>query len=369
MNTSTRFNKVISICLPALLFPVMLMSQTFSETRTETKSFKLKPGTQVQVSNKYGNINVITWEKDSVRFEVTISVQSKQESRLTKIISSIDCEMISTASFISARTVFHDNNATFWKDVVSYAGKVINTGNNLTINYNVYLPSAQPLKIDNKFGNIYMDSRRGGTDLTLANGDLQGRDFGGNLKLKLEFSSASLQDVGNAQFEINYSDISLQNAEALAFTGKSSTLDIERVENLEINSVRDKINLRSCGSINGDASFSRIRINALENNCTLITKYGELRLNGISRNFRNLFVRAEYTDVLFTFNSQASYSMDLIHDAKTSLNITPAISNNLKKEVVNSTQGTSKLSGDIGKAANSQVTVTIKAGSVAWLNK
>ena len=141
--------------------PLLLVSQTFSEKREESKTYRLKPGTLVQVSNKYGNVNIMNWEKDSVRFEVSISVQSKQPSKLNKILTSIDCEMVSTASVISARTVFHDNSATFWKDVVSYAGKVVNTSNNLQIHYTVYLPEANPVKIENKFGNITQTSDNG----------------------------------------------------------------------------------------------------------------------------------------------------------------------------------------------------------------
>ncbi|MFN8135840.1 MAG: hypothetical protein U0Z17_11670 [Bacteroidales bacterium] len=73
--------------------------------------------------------------KDSVRIEASMSAQSKQAAKVVKILSLIDCEMIATANMVSARTVFYDNSTTFWKDVVSYAGQVINTSSNLQINY------------------------------------------------------------------------------------------------------------------------------------------------------------------------------------------------------------------------------------------
>jgi len=369
MKTKINIFNQLSILSLLVCMPLLLASQTFSETREENKTFRLKPGTLIQISNKYGNVNIMNWEKDSVRFEVSVSVQSKQPSKLNKILSSIDCEMVSTASVISARTVFHDNSATFWKDMVSYAGKVVNTSNNLQINYTVYMPEASPVKVENKFGNIYLDSRKGKTDITLSNGDLQARDFTGNLKLNLEFGSGNIQEAGEAQLYINYSDLYLQKSNKLNLVSRSSTLDLEEAGSIEMESVRDKINMKSCTSISGEASFSRIRINELETVCSLSTKYGELKLNGVSRNFVNIFVRAEYTDVLLGINPMASYTLDMIYDTKTVISVPPAIDNQLKKETINAKYSTIKANGTIGKSETSQITITAKAGSIALINK
>jgi len=275
--------------------------------------------------------------------------------------------MMATANSISARTVFYDNSATFWKDVVSYAGQVINTSNNLQINYTVYMPVANDIKIDNKFGNVYMDSHKGNADLTIANGDLQARNFSASLKLKLEFGSASIQDADHAQFTVNYSDLTLRKVNTLNLISRSSTIDIEEATSIDIASQRDKLVVKSCNSINGDASFSRIRINELGTTSTMNSKYGELKFNSIDRNFRNINIKAEYTDIFLGFLPSDSYSIDLIYDLKTSLNISPAINNLLKKETLNAKLGTMQVTGNIGKAGISHVSVTAKAGSLTLL--
>jgi len=369
MEKTNNTLRILAILVAALSFPLMLQAQTYSEKREQSRSFRVKPGTIVQVSNKYGNVNVIHWEKDSVRIEVSLSAQSKQAAKVVKILSSIDCEMIATAGFISALTVFNDNSATFWKDVVSTVGKVVNTSNNLQIHYTVYMPSDNPLKIENKFGNIYLDTRNANTDITLSNGDLQARDFNANLKLNLEFGSASLQQVGDAQLNINYSDLYLQKVSKLNLISRSSTLDIDEAASIDIESVRDKLTLKSCTSFSGDASFSRIRVNELITVCSLSAKYGELKFNSIAKNFVTVYIKSEYTDVLLGINPQASCSVDLIYDTKTILNIAPGISNVLKKETINPKYGTIKANGETGKSPSAQITVTAKAGSLSVLNK
>lgn len=367
--TREKPTKLVQIALLLIIFPMLTWSQTYSEKRVQGKSFKLKSGIMIQVSNKYGNVNIMPWDKDSVRFEVSIAAQSKQASRVAKILSSIDCEMISTASFISATTVFHDNSATFWKDVVSYAGKVVNTSNNLQIDYTVYMPLANPLKVENKFGNIYMGNQKGNADLILSNGDLQARDFSGNLKLRLEFGSATIQNIERGQLDINYSDFSAQGIKNISISSRSSTFDIENAGQLDLASVRDKFSIRTCNSISGETSFSRIKINSLEASCTLNTKYGELKLNGIERNFRNIYIKSEYTDVLLGFDPPASFSADLQYDSKTTLNFPPQVNSLLKKEILNAKYEIMKSSGDIGKSTGAQLTVSMKSGSLSLLNK
>jgi len=369
MKLNNQINRIFFLIVTTISIPLLLNAQVYSEKREQGKSFKLKNGVSVQITNKYGNINVLPWEKDSVRIEVSMSAQSKQAAKVVKILSSIDCEMISTANLISARTVFYDNSTTFWKDVVSYANQVINTSSNLQINYTVYIPSTTGIKIENKFGNVYMDSHLANVDITLSNGDLQSRDFAGKLKLKLDFGSASLQDVNNAELIINYSDLTLQKAKNLNVSSRSSTIEIEEATALDLTSSRDKLVIKSCATISGNASFSRIRINEFESSCTLSTKYGELKLNSIARNFRNIYVKSEYTDIYLGIGSSASCSLDLTYDAKTNLTISPSINNQLKKETLDAKQGIVQAIGGIGKAGNASLTVSAKAGSLSLLNK
>ncbi|MBK6962630.1 MAG: hypothetical protein IPH20_01505 [Bacteroidales bacterium] len=82
-------------------------------------------------------------------------------------------------------------------------------------------------------------------------------------------------------------------------------------------SVRDKMTIPRT-SLSGDVSFSRIRVNELKTVCSLTTKYGELKINGIPKEFVNVFIKSEYTDVILGISPVASYSLDMIYDAKPS---------------------------------------------------
>ena len=97
-----QYSKIVRILLfitLAVNLPLLIQAQTYSEKREQGKSFKLKSGTVIQITNKYGNVNVIPWEKDSVRIEVSMSAQSKQAAKVVKTSFTyilLNCSIISS---------------------------------------------------------------------------------------------------------------------------------------------------------------------------------------------------------------------------------------------------------------------------------
>lgn len=103
------------------------------------------------------------------------------------------------------------------------------------------MPATNAIKIDNKFGNVYMDSHSGDADISVSNGDLQARNFSRGLKLKIEFGSASFQDAGEAELNINYSDLTARKINKLNLDSRSSSIDIEEIGSIDMTSSRDKL--------------------------------------------------------------------------------------------------------------------------------
>jgi len=363
-------NLKLILLIPA--FTVMAntsQAQAFTRQKHISRSFVLVPNTNVQVFNKYGNIQVIPWEKDSVRIMADVTVKAKQAARADKILSAIDFNFFALGNFIDARTIFSDNQNTFWKDMVTMAGQMINAGNNLEIDYKVYMPAQADLILDNKFGNIYIESLMRNADIKLSHGDFQARDFSGFFKLNLEFGSATMQDIKSAEFTINYSDISLRKADQINLTSRSSTIVFGDVNTLDLSSRRDEISVKSLSEINGDSYFSNIKINQFNNSATLILKYGGIKFSNITHNFSTIHLNTEYADLLLNFNQGASYKTDFSYDAKTKVILSPALAAQLKKEVLNDKSGTVHASGSPGKSVASSLFISSKSGSLTIFNK
>ncbi len=69
---------IISACLA---FSMPLAGQTYENSKTVREAYRISSGTEVQVINKYGDIHLVPWEKDSVVFEIDLSVTSTKQSK------------------------------------------------------------------------------------------------------------------------------------------------------------------------------------------------------------------------------------------------------------------------------------------------
>ena len=68
-----KYNTSIFLAL-AFLFANVSYGQVYERNRSEIKSWKVYPQTSLEIVNKYGNINLFNWTKDSVRIEIKAQV-------------------------------------------------------------------------------------------------------------------------------------------------------------------------------------------------------------------------------------------------------------------------------------------------------
>lgn len=74
-----RYKNIIIGCILFLLFN-HAFAQNVEQTRTINRTFALTKQSSIKVSNKYGNVMLNTWDKDSVGFAVSIRVSERREA-------------------------------------------------------------------------------------------------------------------------------------------------------------------------------------------------------------------------------------------------------------------------------------------------
>ena len=84
-----NYKIIITINLILLIFN-SLSAQNDSETRSFIKTFPVSNETTLEVSNKYGTIQITPWNKDSVYIRAEVKAFAKDRSRLSKMFEGID---------------------------------------------------------------------------------------------------------------------------------------------------------------------------------------------------------------------------------------------------------------------------------------
>jgi hypothetical protein len=334
-------------------------SAQFNESREFSRRFKVEPDTKVEISNKYGNVEINTWPKDSVVFEIKIKVEEKTLSKLEKSMAGIDFDFTNSPHFLIARTLVNKTSSTLEKELLKFKETILQTEGNVDINYKVWLPEKSSLTLDNKFGNIFISDYPGNCAISLANGNLKAHEFSGKTEINLSFADATINKINSGQLNTNYSEVDIDEAKQLLIISKQSTFEISEVSDLDINARRDKYRIRMVDKVNAGGSFTNFRISELGERIRYRADYGDLVIESINAEFSNIFVETMSANINLNFDPAANFGFD-ITETKTDLDLCTEMEV-ADKNVMDEKLKKNKLTGRFGKKANPEKKVVIIA--------
>jgi len=361
-----RLKIIILGGLIILMLPVFVVAQ-FTETKQISKRFKISPETRVEISNKYGKIKINTWEKDSIVFDIKIKVEDKKLSKLEKAIDDVDFDFINSNHFLIVRTKVGENRSGFEKEIANFKESVFQSDGKIEIDYTVWMPKTNQLKVENKFGDVYIDDYSGEIDINLSNGNLKSHDFEGKANLKLSFADATINQMKNGKLDCNYSEVFIKKASNLQITSKSSEFEIIEIKDLNTDSRRDKFRIQMIDMLDARGSFSNYRITEFKNNLNLKTEYGDLDIEKISPDFKTILIESKSTDINLSFNEKSEFGFDITH-IKSETNFCRDITVK-KEEVLDEKEKKIQLTGNFGNnVKTTKLFINATGGGINILN-
>jgi len=276
-------------------------SQAQEEHYTTTKSleraYAVDQGCYVEVVNKYGDIDINTWDEDSVKIEVSIKTISEKLGWREEMMSILDVEFTRTSGFVIAETVWKDD-AGFWRKSAYNVSKQL-SANRIEVDYVVYLPKRMPLEIRNQFGNVFMRDFDGELDVELRHGDFRARDLSNVRNLEVRYGRVKVNKIEKGQIEIGSgSSLDLRYGGDILLTSASSEVEIGEVKQLNVDSKHDDFFIDDALSINGSFSLSDILIRELRKEMVVNAKFGSVRIQEISVDASQLVIEASKSDVI-----------------------------------------------------------------------
>ena len=303
-----------------------IQAQTIEKNRTVIETFVLAPDAEVEITNKYGNIHLIPWEKDSVRFEIEILVKGTKQSKVDKSFDYIEIDFKTSKYYIIAQTLFAGKSS-FWSDVSDLTGTIFSGSTKTKIDYTVYIPAKANLSIRNKFGNIYTTDHTGPLEIDLSNGDLKAHYLSGKTKITAEFGDADIRKIDHGQLHINYGELRLEKGGEIDLESKSSEFYLSSIENLTLNSKRDKFYIDTVGNLAGNTYFSLVQTDRLNSGLNLATKYGDIDIKNFSDKLESFDLKTNDTDITLHFTDDKYYKLNIITDKETEVYYSAEIEN------------------------------------------
>ena len=354
MSTKIKLT-AIAVCI-ALFMQHPAAAWDYRAEKTIDKSFDARAGHDLVIDNKYGNLDVVNWDKNEVRFSVRIEVESNSETKTKERLSKIDVVFSQSGKRIEARTVleqFDCNNCNF------------------KVNYSVSVPRGVNYQLQYKYGNIKLPEVEGTTEIDLKYGNLNGESFTGksnaldvkygNVKLSGDMSGANNVTIkyGNFEaenlpgdhniFDIAYGNASFKKAGKARVSVKYSNLKLTEIKELDVESAYSKLKADKTGTINATAKYDKYNIgtadrikgslsyvdlqvgNLSESLHVEHVKYGHVNIDNVSRNFESIRIDAGYTNIKIGIDGNASFSSD-IHTSYGSIDVASAFGTKTKKD-------------------------------------
>jgi hypothetical protein len=296
------------------------VSAQYSEKRELVKRFRIQPETEIDITNKYGRIELNTWKKDSVVIRFHMEINEKKPDKLKKTLDNLDFDITNTQHYLVVKTQVDKYRSQLESELKNFKETILQTNGSIKIDLEVWLPENRELRLENKFGDIMLGDYHGELIVNLSNGKLKAGELTRRATLSLNFADATISNMNNGSISSNYSDLSLRNSGDIRFDSKSSTIEIQNSGVLNITSRRDKYRIRQTDIMEASGNFSHFMVNELKEKANIHMNFGSLDMEKILPEFITIYIESKSTDMNLVFSQDAKFNFE-ITETKTDLNL------------------------------------------------
>jgi hypothetical protein len=305
--------KIIIILSLIILKFHTLSAQNDSETRSFIKTLPVGRETILEVSNKYGTIQITPWNKDSAYIRAEVKAFAKDRSKLVKMFDGITVNINGTKLIVRAQTDFTSNINMLFESFKGMTSKIISYDSHVEINYYINIPDYMNLNIENKYGDVYMENNTGEFKISISNGSFKANSLGKRSSITMLFCDANINSIGSGNIDASFSDLSIGETEDLSINSISSKYDIKKAGMISGESRRDKFFIENIGSLRGNAYFTDYKVNNVRKEISLSTRYGSVSADLIEKGFESININSGYSDISLSFDPASSYNLDIRH--------------------------------------------------------
>jgi len=260
----------------------------------------------LEISNKYGDVVIQSWDKDQVVIDVLVTVELPNREKAERLISYIDVQFSEGTNTMSAKTVINDKfNFTGWGDSRKFS-----------IDYTVKMPVGTDLTLVNKYGNTDIDELHGLMSLDIKYGNLNaGKLTRGNVKplsrLNLAYGKGSIDEAGWFDLTIRYTgSMEIGKSQALLIDSKYSKLIIGETSSIVGESKYDNLRIESINNLVLDNGYTETNIGTLTKKLNYNGSYGSFSVDRIPAGFESIEVETHYMGVRLGIEENVSYKLD-----------------------------------------------------------
>ena len=316
------------LCKSSLLLGLLFMAGTIIAatptrefSKTINKQFKISSTGLVDLSNKYGQINIKTWDQNAVRISVKIIVNARQESDAQAQFDRIRIDFSNSSNRVSAATSIESKKSTWWD--------WNNSCDDFSIDYEVFMPTSASIEIDAKYCNLYVAAITGSAEMSVKYGNIKLDALGEDSQVELRYGNGYIGRVRDLDIELAYGDLDIGESSDINIDVRYGNLTVEeagdiisdsRYSNFKLGEIRqfrndgryDNIEIASVEELVCDTHYSGIKVDRLIRRMNLDMTYGSAKVEEIVAGFDDINISGNYTDFKLYLAPNAACNIDLM---------------------------------------------------------
>jgi len=329
-----------------MVFGFELMGQVQLD-RKEVRSFPISDSGQLIVKNRYGFVQCNIWDQDSVKIVIEIMLNAKDDEDAEALLNSIRINYNVFVDMVESETIFGESKQNFIKNYLSKIDPFKN--NKVDVNYTIYMPSSIDIEIENKFGDVLLDSFTGDIDLEISYGDLRFDQISGKSDFELNYGKMVGKHLEDASLDLKNYELRLDSANEIDINSTGSEVKIEVVNSGRVDLNRDEVEIESINSIKGKATLSDIELNEVKEEIDLWMKNGSLTVDMFDEKVKRVDIREESSRIDLKIGK---ISFDLEAELEGADLSVPNTVENINKEVLDEKRAHRKVSLEYGRGGS-----------------
>lgn len=304
--------KLCKITLLLLLIPSIVLANNgvkkkkHEKSKSISKSFNVNSDATLEVYNKYGDINVTSWDQNRIEIDVNITVKGSDLDDVEERLEKINVEFDGSSSLVTARTrIGAKNNWSFWKKSKNISYK---------INYTVKMPVTNNVKLNNDYGRIMLDEIEGDADISCDYGKIEIGDLkGDNSNISLDYcKSSSIESMKDGDISVDYSGLTIDKAKDVDLSTDYSSITIKEVDDLVFSADYGSVTVDNAVSARGSSDYTGMKFGTITKKLNLSADYGSIRVKNLANGFESVDINSEFASI--KLGIEAGTSFDFVVD-------------------------------------------------------
>ena len=303
--------KIVAIVWLLVLSNYAMCDAMVEKSKKSRQSFPIGETTEINITSKYGKIDIRNWEKDSVAFEIEIIGKTKTDEASMDMVNGTNVSIDADKHLVRVQSIFFDGTGEFMTKLNKVAGSITGTRAEIKVNMIIYLPKNNDLVIDYNFGDLRMADRSGKVNIIASHSDIRVQNIMAKAHLDLKFSTFNGQHLSWVSVVSSYSKFACQMMDNASFDSRGSKMNITEVASLRIQSKRDDYTIYKAGRVNSLVSYSDMVITELSKSISFSGKYSDLTIHEIQNTFTQVSMNSDQSNANLSFDKSCKFSIDV----------------------------------------------------------